>query len=244
MAYRDEAEALRARVDQLERDNDALRRENATLRGEPVPRGARAASVGERLLGGRLVLTEARELDVELPPSGHEDVLEVLRSALGTIGETSVVGSTIAWRVGPPTTQRVIEVMISAREGRTLVRAIERLGGLAGGLFGGVVGGAGGGGLGVIAPLAAMVDPTLALVAAPAWVAAVYTIVRSGYASTARRREKELAALADALARAVRTAADREEDERGRSARVRVEEPTDGGEARAEGPAARRRART
>ncbi|MDQ3035916.1 MAG: hypothetical protein M3Y87_26165 [Myxococcota bacterium] len=206
MAYRDEADALRARIEQLESELGALRGEHASLRGtrreDSSPRG-----LGERLLGGKVVIAQSRELDVVLSASDHDGVLDAMRSALGSIGETNVVGSTLAWRIGPPRTQRVVEVVISARDGRTKIRIVERLGSLAGGLFGGVVGGAGGGGLGVVVPLLAMFDPALAFVAAPAWVAGVYSIVRSAYGRTARRRERELASLMDELERTIRASA-------------------------------------
>lgn len=223
MAYRDDADALRARIDQLERENGALRRDVAELRGELVPAPS-AEGIGERLLGGKVVITLSGELDVMLPPSAHELALETMRSALGSIGETNVVGGTIAWRTGPTASQRIVEIVVTARDGVTRVRIVERLGGLAGGLFGGVVGGAGGGGLGVVVPLLAMLDLTLAMVAAPAWIAGVYAIVRSAYGATARRRERELEVLMRELERVIRSSAAREA-----AARVRVadEERTD-----------------
>lgn len=207
VAYRDESEALRARIDLLEGELSSLRRENAHLRGaseEPRP----GSGLSERLLGGKVVISLASEVDVALPVSGHAHVLDTLRTALRAIGKASIVGTALAWQVGPRGTQRTVEVAIVARDGRTHVRMVERLGGLAGGLFGGLVGGAGGGGLGVVVPLLATIDPALGLVAAPAWIAGVYAIVRTIYGSTARRRERQLSALLDDVERAIRATAE------------------------------------
>ena len=197
MAYRDELEALRAHVERLEGENATLRRENGELRG-----GVGADESPSRTngwLGGPLRIEVERSVAGELPPAGHELVVELLRERFGVIGETSVLGSTLTWKVGPPNTSRTIEVTITAREGRTRVRVLERLGDLAGGLFGGIVGGVGGGGLGAVIPLGVIVDPLLALVLAPAWVGAVYSIVRAGYGRATRGRERELHAVAGGL---------------------------------------------
>ncbi|UJR84808.1 hypothetical protein [Sandaracinus amylolyticus] len=199
MAYRDENEALRARIEQLERENDELRRERAQLRA-PL----RTTTTGERLLGAPLVLIEEREIEGALPASAHEEVLETLRAAFGAIGDAQSVGQTLTWRLGPPAGQRIVEVIVTSREGRTRVRVLERLGGLAGGLFGGIVGGAGAGGAAVIAPLLALVDPVLAFVSVPLWIAAVHTLVRAGYESSANARARELDGLTKELERVVR----------------------------------------
>ncbi|AKF11743.1 hypothetical protein [Sandaracinus amylolyticus] len=199
MAYRDENDALRARIEQLERENAELRRERAHLRA-PL----RTTTTGERLLGAPLVLIEEREIDGALPASAHEEVLETLRAAFGAIGDGQSVGHTLTWRLGPPARQRIVEVIVTSREGRTRVRVLERLGTLAGGLFGGIVGGAGAGGAAVIAPLLALVDPVLALVSVPLWIGAVHAFVRAGYESTANARARELDGLTNEIERLVR----------------------------------------
>lgn len=213
MGYRDDVEALRARVEQLERENAALRRDNEALRRPPVPRESAAGRV---LLGGPLVAMADRTVDGELPVSAHEAVLELLRETGGTLGEAQIVGGTLAWRAGPP---HWLEVLVSAREGRTRVRVGERLGGLAGALFGGIVGGAGGGGIGVILPLAMLVDPGIALAAAPLWVASTYALARGIFARRSRAREVEIATLTGALAGLIER-----EIARAEGPRVRIEE--------------------
>lgn len=203
MAYRDELEALRAHVERLESENAGLARELAELRGAPGPEGERPRAHG--WLGGPLRLEVERSVEGELPRAGHEQVVEVLRARFGMIGETTVLGSTLTWKVGRPSASRTIEVTITARDGRTRVRAVERLGDLAGGLFGGVVGGAGGGGLGAVVPLGVIVDPLLAIVLAPAWLGAVYAIVRAGYRRVTLAREREIQHVVRELDEAIRT---------------------------------------
>ena len=203
MAYRDELEALRAHVERLESENAGLARELAELRGAPAPDATRPSA--HAWLGGPLRLEVERSVEGELPRAGHEQVVEVLRARFGMIGETTVLGSTLTWKVGRPSASRTIEVTITARDGRTRVRAVERLGDLAGGLFGGVVGGAGGGGLGAVVPLGVIVDPLLAIVLAPAWLGAVYAIVRAGYGRVTLGREREIQGVVRELDEAIRT---------------------------------------
>lgn len=208
VVYRDESEALRARIDLLESELGSLRRENAHLRHGDGERSPGGGGLSERMLGGKVVISLAREIDAALPVSGHAPVLDTLRTELRAIGKASIVGTALAWQVGPRGTQRAVEVAIAVRDGRTHVRMVERLGGLAGGLFGGLVGGAGAGGLGVVVPLLATVDPTLGLIAAPAWIAGVYTIVRTIYGATARRRARHLSSLMDEVERTIRSTAE------------------------------------
>jgi hypothetical protein len=70
----------------------------------------------------------------------------------------------------------------------------------------------------VILPLLGMVDPVLALVAAPAWVAAVWAIVRQGYGAAVARRATVLSELATSLEQAARARV-------ASRPRVRVENP-------------------
>lgn len=218
MGYRDETEGLRVRVAELEQELDRARGRIRELEG-----GASAGTGVDRiLLGGPSRLAHEIEIDGELPHVAHEEIVEALRERFAVLGQTTTVGRALAWTTLGAPTQRFVEVSVSVRKGRTLIRASERLGNIAGGLFGGIVGGAGGGGLGLIVPAAmALGASALAPLVAVVWVLAIYAAVRIGFARLARRRDAQLRAAVDELSEIAR-----EHVARSR-ARVRVERAAD-----------------
>ena len=104
-------------------------------------RTSSGAGIGRILLGGPTRLAHQIEIDGELPEAAHEDIVETLRERFEMVGQTTTVGRTLAWTTLGAPSQRVVEISVSVRKGRTLIRASERLGNLAGGLFGGIVAG-------------------------------------------------------------------------------------------------------
>jgi len=221
VAYRDDNEALRARVESLERELDQARDEIARMRvGDR--REVSLEGPGRAWLGAPTVLRYERRFDGELSAHDHETVAELLEERFGAEGRGSVLGSTFRWSLHPPARNRVIDVRIKSADGRTRLVVTERLGHMAGGLFGGIVGGVGGGGLpGVVMGAIAMFGGWTAPLAGAAWILAVYGAVRFGFRRLGERRARELLDARDALERTIR--------ERGATApspRTRVEDAT------------------
>lgn len=191
MAYREETDRLRVRVEELEHELADAKQAMAELQRPGWSSGQK--SFGEQLAGGRLRIVREVELDGELPVEAQEDIVEALRRRFGVLGQTSNVGRTLAWSTATAQNQRQLEVSIAARDGVTVIRATERLGNLAGGLFGGIVGGLGGGGMGFVVPgLLAIQGAHMIPFAAVLWVLVIFLIVRGVFARLAGRREHEL----------------------------------------------------
>lgn len=232
MAYRDELEAMRARVDRLEEELDAAHEEIARL----SDRGAEAPPRTPRswFLGGPTRVTREVELDGELSEDGYERIVSALREELGSLGSVDRVGRSLAWRaMGQAQHARMLEATVEVRDGRTRIRLIESFGALAGSLFGGIGGGVGGGALGGIIPLAifAGVPEVVMPAIGVAWIGAVLGGVRLLYGRTTRARERSLHALADRLERIAR------EVVTAPVVQVRVEDAEDGEGSRDEEPA-------
>lgn len=234
MAFRGENDALRARVEQLERDLADARRRH----GSAAPSEGGAA---EALLGGPLAISRSLDLEGELDEDGFELAVERLRTAYLSVGEVSRVGRTFTWSLAPGrNATRSVDVTIVARNGRTRIRIVEKLGQLAGGLFGGIVGGVGGGGIALPILPAMLGDmPWLTLVTVPAWIGGVWVAVRAAFGATARSRARTMDTLV----------ADLEEDLRAHlaslpaahAARVRVQNERAEAEAEVERPERRER---
>lgn len=214
MGYRDEDEALRARVAHLEAELGEAHAELERLRG------ASPDAFGEpsTLLGGPTELGFEREIDRELDEETLEEIVGILRHELGDVGRLDRLGGTLTWVTSRDPNQggRRVEVTIERRRGRTRVVVRERLGQLAGGLFGSIVGGVGGGGLGGVIPAAIFggVAPVLIPVLALGWVGGTWAAVRLGYGALTRRRAREHARIARRLDTVIGARS---------SARVRVE---------------------
>ena len=202
VTYRDDREALRARVEQLEGELDEARAEIARLRGEePVERAS-------GWLGAPTRIEHERVIEGELPEAAREEVVELLRAELGQLGRTETLGRTLAWRSEPDPQRggRRIDVLVTTRGGRTRIHVREHLGALAGGLFGGVVGGAGGGvGVSLLVTGALLGLPFMAA-GGLAFAGLTYGVVRTAFSSVVRYRERELARLTSNLDELVRDA--------------------------------------
>lgn len=240
MAYRDENQHLRARVEELEDELAAAKQRIVALEKPDAPA---EMSFGEKLAGAKLRIVHEEVLDGELPPEAHEEIVEILRRRYNVLGQASSVGKSLGWANVVPQGTRAVEFSISARNGKTTVRGVERLGNLAGGLYGGIVGGVGGGGMGLVVPLTmAIKTPEVIPFAIVAWVGMVYAIVRAAFARVAAGRERELRASLDEVASVARENIARE---RQKKLRVGAEEPAEDADEEAEQaePAEPRRAR-
>lgn len=198
-AYRDDREALRARVEHLEGELSEARSELDRLRGGGASAEAALARGGNPFLGAPTTLRLRRRVDGELPAEAMDELVDVLRERFGAVGTIEQGGRGLAWKLQPPDTNRVVQVTVVPADGRTVIRVTERLGNLAGGLFGGIVGGVGGGGLGLVLPLTALIAPLAAPVAGAVWLLTTYGAVRAGYRASVRRRATELGAVIDEL---------------------------------------------
>jgi hypothetical protein len=209
VAYREEREALRGRLDELER-------ENAQLRGRLAALGTPKSSP-HPLLGGALELAHELTIDRELSAEELERIEAIASERLGR-GHRGVRGSRTRWtRVrGSP---RRIDLFVSSRDGRTRIRFFERTHALAGALFGGLGGGVGGGGLAFAVVIGILASPLGALGLGVAWLGLVYVIVRERFGAIVRRQDLELAALLAEIESSLAMPTP------GVSARVRVEEP-------------------
>ncbi len=197
MGYRDDEEALRARVAHLKGELAEANAEIARLRGAP---SVEAFGRSNAWLGGPTQLGFERELDHELSEEDLEELVSILRVELGELGRTDRVGGTLTWATNHHPNQggRRVEVTIERRRGRTRLVVRERLGQVAGGLFGGIVGGLGGGGLGGVVPLAivgGVAAPIIPLLAV-GWIGLTWGGVRVAYGALTRRRAEEHARLA------------------------------------------------
>jgi len=225
MAYRDETEHLRARVAELE---DELAGAQQRIHELEDPGSVTEKSLGEKLAGAKLRVVRELVLPGELPAEAHEEIVEILRRRYNVLGQASSVGKSLGWSNAVPQSTRAVEISITARNGKTTIRGVERLGNLAGGLYGGIVGGVGGGGLGLVVPLAITTkSPELIPFAMVAWLTMVYGIVRFAFSRVAAGRERELRAAVDEIATAARASI-------GAAKKVRVDQEQTEAEADAE----------
>ena len=123
MGYRDDNEALRARVESLEGELASAEGELARLRGErpgvdlpPVP----------GLFAGQPELVFDRTLPFELPETRTEDLVAALREHAGVLGRYETLGHTLEWRSQPDAGPRSLgtpdlALRVVTREGKTRV---------------------------------------------------------------------------------------------------------------------------
>lgn len=144
--YRNEKEALRAKVAALESDladaRDALKKRASKHEGKKdervsekrakTKRASEKASASElhtlasRLLGGPSEISERRSVEGVLGAGGHEAIESRIRQRKGGAGHGAVIGSKFQYTVHDARTDtRLFEVGVWAREGRTVIEARE-----------------------------------------------------------------------------------------------------------------------
>ena len=205
MAYRDELEAAQARVEALERELAQTKNDLALVRTSgdtAIVRGNSGGQAAPRWLGGPLQLAFTREIDGEVPERAYTELVEAVRIAIGNAGTTTVLPGSLAWSSQVPANSLVpsVSVYVTARRGRTTIRAEQKLGQLAGVIYGAIGGGVGGGA--IVAPIAAtaVVAPLLAPVAALVWLGGTFAACRRLYRSRSKQHAARLERLVDELA--------------------------------------------
>lgn len=207
MAYRDELEAAQARIRALEQELADARGAKPSQALVKAGRTALArtesdAPAARKWLGAPTMLVFTREVDGEIPKEAHTELVEHMRRTLNNVGAATVLPGSLAWTsmaqhngIGPH-----VNVYVTYRDGKTTIRAEQKLGNLAGGIFGGVGGGVGGGG--IMAPIAlAWINPILVPVGLAVWLGGTYAACRKLYTRSARKHARTLETLADSLAR-------------------------------------------
>jgi len=129
-----------------------------------------------------------------------DTVAEYIRHVLRLKGNVARFGQTLTWT--SRSVNRRVDITITARGGKTIIRADEHLGTLAGGLYGGLVGGLSTGGLatGIAIGIGAFHSGTAALGIALAFVTASYGLARTIFTTSAESRERELKRLVGRIA--------------------------------------------
>jgi hypothetical protein len=171
--------------------------------------GARSAEGWERVTGERLTLVREAVVPGELDPTGFERVAEAIQVNASESGQPSLLGRTLTWHAETAGKTRVVQVIVTSRDGETHIRAAERLHQLASGLFAGTVVGVGTGvGIGAGLPLAlAIFSSPLLAVALPVGVTGLTLMAcREIYRRIVRGRERTLSELVDAVVEAARSA--------------------------------------
>ncbi len=195
MSYREERDALRARVDKLEGELGDTR--EALALGDSKRRPERRTKAN-LLLGGPTRLSVQRAIEGSLDEEAFETLVVELHDELGEVGRIERVGSLRTWST-QGRSNRIVEVTCREEENGIRIVANESFRQYAGGLFGGVVGGVGGGGLGLVVPAAfgLGLSGPLTMLAAVLWVMLVFVIMRAYYAKLTRTREDQLNRLLD-----------------------------------------------
>ena len=152
-------------------------------------------------LGAPTNIVREVEAPKEVGPEDLEVLALMIQRAIGDPGHVSSLGRSLHWSAAQQ--QRRLQISIVPRNGRTIIRADERLQPLIGGLFGGIVGGGGGGiggGVGMPLGIAVWHSPLAGLGLFGATVFSAYLTARTLFVSIRGKRERELADLLDEMA--------------------------------------------
>ena len=101
----------------------------------PEPSG-----LGVALAGGPLLVSVERVVPGEMSEDDFARIVPDIQQASTGHGNATMVGSTLTYSAETGQKQRTLQVVVSSQDGQTLIRAEERLHGLAAALFGGIVG--------------------------------------------------------------------------------------------------------
>jgi hypothetical protein len=159
----------------------------------------------EKVLGGPLAFVLERTIPGEFPESRFEELVPLMQAATVGQGNASAVGKTLTWSSRSDTNTSSQQILITVRDGETLIRIEERLSGFAGGLYGGLMGGVGGGvGLGVGAGLGGALGSLAFAITFPVIIiGASYLGARGFFAAHVHKRRRQLQDLLDQLAERV-----------------------------------------
>lgn len=165
-------------------------------------------TLGARMAGAPVAIRIERVVEGEFPRERLEELVPVMQAATAGQGTASAVGRTLTWSSRTESNTSAQQVLVTVRDGQTLIRVEESFGGLAGGLFGGIVGGVGGGvGVGMGGALAGALGSVALAVAFPvAVIAGSYALARSIFKAQVQRRQAQAHSLVDRLAERVQGA--------------------------------------
>lgn len=158
------------------------------------------SSIWTRVAGDDLILIREIELPGELQESGFERIVAVIQTQSREHGQPSLLGKTLTWRAETANKTRTIQIVVTSRDGHTLVRLEENLTQVAAGLFAGTTAGFGVGvGVGAGLPIALeVIGSALFAVAAPIGIIGIsYIAARAVYRQLVRRRNRAIDDLFD-----------------------------------------------
>ena len=186
MTFRDDNDALRARIAQLEGELEEMRQELRASRGEDM------TPKGNAFLGAPTKIVAERILPRELSEDDIESIVLLLRERYGELGRIERLGRSVTWTTrGQQQTTTVTDVTIERQPGQTRIRIEEHHGGLAGGLYGGLFGGLGFGMLTIVIVIGLAIGGgwlgTTAL--ALAWLLSVYGGTRALFRHLIKKRK-------------------------------------------------------
>lgn len=177
-------------------DPGSLRRAAAELE-EQRDAGGRA---GRLFAGAPMRLLYERTLPFEASAVALDSLLPAIELGAAVPGQLTRSGNTLSWRSDDKVTPRRVNVVVSVRNGQTVVRLEEWFGTLTGVLYGAVVVPCTGASLGVGAALSHALLGAAMIFAVPATVAvAGVALVRSGLRAKIRSRRKALERLLEEL---------------------------------------------
>ncbi|MFN8667023.1 MAG: serine/threonine-protein kinase [Gemmatimonadaceae bacterium] len=174
------------------------------------------------LAGARTKLEFEAIVDGELSDLDLEDVADEIRRSVGDVGNVNTIGRSVTWTsYASPTSQRKLQLSVSTRGGRTVIRGFEDLSQMSGGIFGGITGGVGGGVGGVSFGITMGVTKGAFLIAGPIFagvVAGAYGLARTIFIRMSRNRERMLRTAVERVAQRVRECIAARQLERSREA--------------------------
>jgi len=158
-----------------------------------VDSGVHEGSFWTEVVGEELMLVREITLPGEIGDGGFERIVATIQMQSREHGQPSLLGRTLTWRAETASKSRTIQIVVTSRDGHTLVRLEENLSQLAAGLFSGTMAGFGlGAGVGAGLPIGLEVlGSALFAVAAPLGMMAIsYVASRAIYREVVRRRNR------------------------------------------------------
>lgn len=160
------------------------------------------------LAGARSKLEFEAIVPGELSDLDLEDVAEEIRRSIGDVGSVNSIGRSVTWTSQvSPTSQRKLQLSVSARGGRTIIRGFEDLSQLTGGIYGGITGGVGGGLGGAAFGVTMGVTKGAIVIAGPIFAGVAlgaYGLARVIFVRLSRQREQALRTAVERVAQRVR----------------------------------------
>ncbi|MEE8061790.1 MAG: hypothetical protein V3T16_08155 [Gemmatimonadales bacterium] len=159
------------------------------------------STLGSQLAGAPLMIRLERVVPGEFPGSRLDELVPVIQVATAGQGTASAIGQTLTWSSRADNNTSSQQVLVSSKNGETLIRIEERYSGLAGALFGGIVGGFGGGvGLGVGGGVGGAIGSVaFALIWPVVIIAGSYAAARAIFQGQVNKRRRAAEALMNEL---------------------------------------------